>query len=111
MKVLEAHCSELVYNHIHNLVASTEMMMERYSHAVAQSRAAYCLLKCDEFGTLALQFHTRSNLLELRLNFVIYTLAHCLGHLTDEGLSFFQCAHAKSSSLITPEAMARSITR
>ena len=37
VQVLEPHLRQLIDNHIHNLVATAEMVVERYGHAVAQT--------------------------------------------------------------------------
>ena len=60
VEVLEAHFSELVHYHVHNLVASTEVVVERDGHAVTQTRAADSLFQSDELGALALQLQQPS---------------------------------------------------
>ena len=110
VQILESHLCELSHNHVHHLVSTAEVVVERYCHAVLQSRVANSLLERHEFGAFLLQFEARRDVL-VCLYIIIYALSHCLSYLLGEGMSFVQCAHAMSSCLITPEASAKSMTR
>jgi hypothetical protein len=54
-KVLESHLGQFVNHHVHHFVATTEMVVERDSHAVFQATLADSLFEGHQFGRLLLE--------------------------------------------------------
>ena len=92
MQVLEPHLSQLVDHHIHHLVASAEVVVERNRHAVLQSAAADSLLERTEFRLIMLHVGARSDILRATF-FLIDGHAHALCDSLNQSFAIFQCIH------------------
>ena len=86
VEVLDAHLGDLVHHHVEHLVATTEVMVEGYRHAVLQAGTADSLLQRNHL--LALSLILLAGRGDLALLAVINILLQVLGHLADQSLSF-----------------------
>ena len=86
VEVLDAHLGNLVHHHVEHLVATTEVVVEGYRHAVLQAGTADSLLQRNHL--LALSLILLAGRGDLALLAVINILLQVLGHLADQSLSF-----------------------
>ena len=119
MQILKSHFCQLSDHHVHHLVASTEMMVERDGHAILQSAAANSLFQRAEFGLIVLLCGTWSRVLAA-IQYLENGLSQLLGcslYIVDsfcvihnfELLTLYTHHYRMSSFLSTPDAMARSM--